>query len=468
MYKNRFFYWEHGILLQPQHFQILEKKTSYYSQLLTTSIHPYMWGFKKLQFSQEAFANGTIALETFDLITKDGEHLVLGENAYITPRTFNPEIFADKESVFVYLSVPIWDVNQKNVTECDTNKNEQVHVKTRYYVPYEPSIVPDAHSSGPVADIRFITYNGHITFETETDIIESSHYIPIARIIKDGDLFTLDADYIPPCVDILAFSKPNTLIQNIKQVMQARVKQLEEYKLIPSTNDDSHTQTSLSTYSLTLYFMLNAFSKAIPKLEHICELQNIHPWDLYGILREILGELSMFSSEVNCFGRNHHNEVIIPAYSHTNLSDCFLKAHDLFIKLTAVLITGPAHSFKFDKNQETFLVNVPMHIRSLPYTYWLQVRTSGDIATVKQNVIQRAKLASPQIMPSLVTKSLSGIALHFSEKAPSGLPRRDDTLYFYIDMQNPLWQQSIEEGDIALFLPQFSDDGSIHLILVNN
>lgn len=467
MYKNKCLYWEHGTLLYPQHFQILDQKAPYFASLFSQIALPYMWGFKELRIQHEALAANMFIIDALEFMGQDGEHIILGNNAKISPRAISSDIFATKSSIIVYIGLASWNNQASNVTDYDTQNNEQLNTKTRYIASYDPEIVHDLHGNGSLADMRFISYNLQLIWETEPEILQSVYSIPIARIIKDGDSFSFDPEFIPPCVDIYASSRITELLSSITNMLHTRKKQLSEYKLLPFAPGEISAVLGVNTQNLALYFMLAAISRSIPLLDHLLQTPTIHPWTVFGALRQIIGELSMFSTEIDCMGENMAGELMLSPYIHDNCGQCFKSAHDIFIKLTSTLITGPAHSFLFENKNDQFLATIPPHIRFLPYRYWLQVHVNRDMPQVLNIIKEKVKFASPSILPALISKSLSGIALTYSEKPPIGLPNTEDTLYFTIDEHNSLWQNILSDGDAALFLPQLPKDTTIHLILVN-
>src|SRR5689334_24100661 len=51
------------------------------------------------------------------------------------------------------------------------------------------------------------------------------------------------------------------------------------------------------------------------------------PWNLYGVLRQIVGELSCFSERINVMGEDRDDdERPLPAYNPMNLWECFSAA----------------------------------------------------------------------------------------------------------------------------------------------
>lgn len=467
MYKNKCLYWEHGTLLYPQHFQILDQKAPYYASLFSQIALPYMWGFKDLRIQHEALATNMVLIDALEFMGLGGEHIILGDNAHIAPRVISPELFETGNSIIVYVGLASWSNQAGNVTDCDIKKREALNVKTRYIASYDPEVVHDLHGNGSLADMRFISYNLQLIWETEKELLQSVNSIPVARIVKDGDNFSFDPEFIPPCVDIYASPRITAWLSSILNMLRARERQLSEYKLLPLTPDKVSIGVGVNTQSLALYFMLAAVSRALPLLEHLLQTPAMHPWMVFGALRQIIGELSMFSVEFNCAGESMTGEHMLPSYTHDNCGQCFKCAHDIFVKLTSTLITGPAHTFIFENKNDQFLVNIPPHIRSLPYHYWIQIRANHAIDQICDIIKEKAKFAPPNILPTLIAKSLSGIGLSHSEKPPTGMPSTGDTLYFSIDVRHPLWQHILNEGDATLFLPQLPQGTTIHLILVN-
>ena len=90
-------FWEHGTLLQPQHFQISDRRLLEETGLLRSFLCPHAWGVRQLEIDEDALAVGIFQVNQLDMLLPQGEHLVLGENAVLPSRGF-AEFWTDPQA----------------------------------------------------------------------------------------------------------------------------------------------------------------------------------------------------------------------------------------------------------------------------------------------------------------------------------------------------------------------------------
>ncbi len=463
MYKNKNIYWEEGTLLQPQHFQLMDGRLAPMSSLLAQMATPFAYGIRHYAIREEALLTGTFSCSALDVFMPTGEHLILGENTILPPRAFL-SVWTDPETpIDIFLALPIIVDHEHNVTV--STQEHFAQATTRFVTTEQPYTVPDMYGTNPRVDVRLMDYNARILVGSEVSTSQNVSVIPLARLLRDGDVIRLDKNYIPPCLNIHAIPFLLDIIQNIRNTLLARVTQLDDYKMISQHNS---SDTSLTTRTLELTHMLRTLSQYLPFIEHCLEADILHPWHLYGVLRQLIGELSLFSTELSALGENISGVRVVPPYNHLNVGACFEAAHMTISRLAGTLVTGPAHTLDFEEMDEnTWFCRIPPHIRTSPFAWWLYIRSADEMEFMTDHVHKWAKLAPMEQLSTLVTRSLPGIALRPTETAPAGLPRRSDTLYFTLDQTDTLWTRVLTTGELGLFLPKTPQHIRVHLAIMN-
>ena len=89
-------FWEHGVFLQPQHFQL-----SHVQQLRRLAqgmalMNPWLWGVRRVAVNEDALANDIFEVVSLELLLPSGAWVVVPDNAALAPRAFrdawtNPE-----------------------------------------------------------------------------------------------------------------------------------------------------------------------------------------------------------------------------------------------------------------------------------------------------------------------------------------------------------------------------------------
>lgn len=453
-------FWEHGTLLQPQHFQLLDRSVSNRAALAMDMTGPWPWGVLALGVDEQALRSGQIALTRLDAVLPAGEHLVLGENACVEPKSCSSEWPDPDAPLLVYLGLPAARPDAANVTEAPT-LNEASRASTRYVATHDPEVVPESLAGGERADVRFMRYNAKLVLENETERLRSMACMPLLRLVRRGEDVVVDRDWVPPCLDTTAFPVLDNALKSVRNALAGRLYQLEEFKLSSRDTAGRAGRQPLTLQTLATHAMVQALSRCLPLVEHLCEAPRLHPWMAYGLLRQVVGELSVFSPSVSALGQG--GDTPLPPYSHTAPAPCFIAAQKLVAHLVGLLATGPAHVFVMERQGHFWSATLPDHART-GFDFWLQVRTENrDYLAALGHLGLR--FASEDRMADLLSRSLPGIPLT-REDPPSGLPRREDTVYLAVSPVHELWIPLQRSGRAVFFLPQAPEDTTVHLILV--
>lgn len=464
---NRLVFWEHGTLLQPQHFQCLEERLPDLGAILGDLASPWPWGVRELAIQEEALNLSHFVVDKLDLVLPGGEHAVLGRNAIIATRSFDGLWEEQEKPLEVRIGLAPMLENEANVTELDLyDPAACLAASTRFVAGLEPVTMPDRLAGNEPADVRFMAYNLRLVFGTESDLLASMPTLPLARLVREGENIRLDPEYCPPCVSLDAAPALASALKAVRNAVIARASQLEDFKILPGLADvDSLAgKTAVTAQTLTIYSMLGVLCRHAPMLDHYCETPNLHPWLAYGLLRQIAGELSLFSADISAIGTSRGGERTIPPYDHLDPAPCFAAAQLVITRLVDTLAAGPAHNFVMENNGPLWFCRLPAFART-GFDFWLQVHSPAP-DEVRNKIALASKFAPENMIQALVARSLPGIRLFVADQPPPGLPRRDDICYFAIDRTDPLWGVVMQTGDPALFVGELPVGTSMRLLLM--
>ena len=447
--------WEHGVFLQPQHFQLSHLQALRRLASSLALINPWLWGVRSFSVNEDALANGTFEVVSLDLLLPSGDWALVPDNSDIAPRSFH-EVWTHPESpLVVFVGLAPFKEQGDNVS-----REEQEHV--RYKARGTPDVYPDLYGDGPSAEVMTMRYNLRLCFGPEEG--QNLWKIPIARLVRDGDRVHTDANFVPPMVDIHGATSLHRLVRDVRDSLVSRAKQLEEYKIVAG---DAKTSEVSSLHGITLFSILGVLARNAPVFEGFLQAPSVHPWPVYQALCTLVGELSVFSATLSPLGEVVGGERALPPYDHEHLFSCFSSAATIIARLDDTLVVGPAFTFLLDPLEGTNLLHtvMPQSARANTYAYWLLLRTAhrDDLASRVQTM---GKLAPSADMRGIMGQALPGIRLFYTEQPPAGLPRRSDTLYFMIDQNDPLWQKVMEEGEVAFMLPGKPDDMLAQLTVI--
>ena len=212
---------------------------------------------------------------------------------------------------------------------------------------------------------------------------------------------------------------------------------------------------------------LRSLNRYIPLLHHVTETRQVHPWSVYGLLRQLIGELSSFSERVNVMGEIAGTmESSLPVYDHLRLWECFSAAQLLIGRLLDEITAGPEYVIQLQYDGTYFASEMkPAHFESRN-RYYLVLRTEEDPKVVIQAIGTVVKLSSRERLPLLIARALPGVGLEHLSVPPQELPRRSYSIYFAVDSNCEQWALIEKGNNIALYWDNAPEDLEVELMLV--
>lgn len=457
-------YWHPGLFLQPQHFQILQQRMTDAITPVATHMAPYFWGVASLSVNEGALAAGRLEIAGIELIFPTAtEMIAYPGNAVCTGRHIANDAIAVDGEITVYVGLKTLKPGEANVTEA-TSQEEMATAPTRMVVPLEPELVPDSYGTAPPAQVRRMAYVLTLVFENELDQAGDLDLMPLARLKREADRITLDAAFVPPCLTLSASSVLTAMLREIRDRVQGKARQLEGYKNL------SVGQPASGDFTLLL-MGLRTLSRFTARLDHAVAAPCLSPWDAYGMLKEAVAELSVFSLNISVLGEDWQDEKLLPDYDHTRQGTCFRKACDLIIRLLEGISAGPRFVTRFQFNDPYWTAEIPTRVlaeaRTSGGSFWLVLHSESITPeAIADAVERRLKLSSPDGMKSLLVRALPGIPLALSESPPPGMPRMKGALYFRIGQESPLWAEVEKNGKICLHWTDAPQDLDAQLALL--
>ncbi|MDR1162663.1 MAG: type VI secretion system baseplate subunit TssK [Candidatus Accumulibacter sp.] len=456
---NRPLYWEQGIFLQPQHFQIDQIYHRDARAFMNAHINPWLWGLCSLDINETALEGDHFEVSGVSLLLKEGEWIVFPGNATLVPRPFRASWPNPEQPLPVYIGIAPFRAAGGNVFQ--TDDPESAPDSYRFTAPLVPDQAPDLHSKGPPADVRSMRYRLRVCFGDEMK--DTASRVMIARLIRDGERVRVDRKFIPPLTDVHVSETLTSLLRDLRDVLLSRTHQLEEFKMVGG--DVAQSSTGNSLYGVALFSILGVLSRNLPELDQMLAAPRIHPWPVFIMLCRLVGELSVFSATLSPLGETPQGQRAVPPYDHEKLYECFQSACGVITRLVDSLVVGPDFSLTLKLRDGFFETLIPPSARDSSFAYWFLLRSQTDTA-LAQKVSDLGKLAPCQELRPIVARALPGVRLIHAETPPVGLPRRHDTSYFRIDQSDPLWAKVLEQGDIGFFLPDAPADLWVQLTVI--
>ncbi|WP_028583990.1 type VI secretion system baseplate subunit TssK [Desulfogranum mediterraneum] len=452
-------FWHQGLFLQPQHFQQAEQ----YQRSLLTPINqyrqPFCWGVRAVELNESALINRVVEITGLEAIFQDFSWVMAGENCSLQARSFADQenAFTEEDSFTVYLGLKRWDRLGINV---EKTGNRDRLADTRFVCAENPQEQADLYDQGPPAQISFMEHNLKIFWQSELESLGDYHLIPLLRLKMSGDNILLDKSYVPPTLTLESSHLLLQVVKNIREQMLARCRVLEAYKPLAGQEVNS-----LEMASLYYLFALNTLNRYVVQLQHHLAQPLIHPWQLHGILRQLVGELSTFSDRMNGLAQLRDGQELLSEYDHLDAGSSYREVQQLIGELLDGIVIGSESIFILTREADRFCCELPAEILAERQLYCLIVRTAQEAEELVNTFVHHVKTGSRKSMDTLVSRSLNGVGLVYREIPPLGIVRRQGCFCFELDSESSQWLEVEKEATLCLHWDQAPEDATMELVV---
>jgi len=409
---NKQLFWHQGLFLQPQHFQ---RENLFFQSLLAPFhkfLQPFFWGIGGVEIQETELDTFSFRLLKGEFLFPDNTHVVYPGNAVAEPRTFDDAWVEGGKPFTVFAGVKKLSEVSENVTVLEKMEDFQ-DVSTRFVAAANPEDVPDLYQGGTTAQVKSLFYLIKIFWETETAQLGDYSLIPIAQIERSGDGVRLSEQFAPPCLMMSGSGLLQKLVKEVYDQVSSRGHQLESYK-----RDRGIHSAEFGARDMVYLLALRTIGRYVPVLSHLTESGQMHPWNVYAVLRQLVGELSSFSGQVNMIGELEDGTSLLADYDHQNLWGCFSSAQAVITRLLDEITAGPEYVIPLDYDGTYYTGELSPDVFDGRNRFYMIFATDEDPQTVLQALESFAKLGSRESLPLLIARSLPGIKLEHLPAPP--------------------------------------------------
>lgn len=457
-------YWHHGLFLQPQHFQLTDRRLAESLVSLLGVVRPWLWGVASSEIDAGALAAGRIGFTQLSVMFPDGQGTLLAQfpgDAVCAPRRVPAEAMAAGEGMKVYVGLRAVKQDEPNVTVAETPET-LAEAPTRWAVAAEPEGLRDTYGDGPDAQVQRMKAVLRIVFEPEVAAMGDHSLVPVARLLHEGDTLRVDPAFAPASLTLSASSCLHALVTEVRDRVVGRARQLEGYKNLSARGG------GLGELSVLL-MALRSLTRFATRLDMAVRSPAMGPWEAYGLLRELLAELSVFSLEVSALGETLEGERQLPAYDHMNPGPCFRALRDMAVRLLDSISAGPRWISRFVYKDPYWTVELPQSVLAEGGEFWLVLNSEkSDPARMRDSALSVLKLSATGGIASLLVRAVPGIPLEYSEMPPAGLPRRPGALHFRIATQSGQWNDVALGRSLSLYWDEAPSDLDAQLAVIGS
>lgn len=444
MYQKKPLFWHQGLFLQPQHFQLADLHQQHKLNIFRDYGHPYFWGVTDFSIRKQSLESRVFDVKCIDVLFADGNFVSFPDNALLAPRSFDKAWHDGNKPFVVYLGLKRWNDEGNNTTVEDSDSDSVGAVNTMFSVSPNAEDLPDLLGGGPVGQIKPMNYVLRLFWETEIENLGAYQLIPLASLEMEGGQVVLDDTFVPPALTMRASGYLYGLLQDVTEQMASRIRKLEQYKT-------SITYENNFNFNSTIYLLaLRSLNRYVPQLRHLSLAPHVHPWSVFGLLVQIVGELSTFSNNITAFGETKEGEKLVPDYDHQNPAASLSASIKVISEILDTLTLGPEFIGRFTFDDPYYSLQIPQRVLTVRHSFWLQIQTD-DPQAMSNKVLSLAKLSATNGMSVLLARAVRGIPLSLVDNPPAGLPQNKNSIYFRVDIDSPLWKEVEKTQTLSLY-----------------
>ncbi|MDR2075874.1 MAG: type VI secretion system baseplate subunit TssK [Desulfovibrio sp.] len=448
---HRPIFWSQGLFLHPQHFQAADEELRRQVDPLRLYGLPYFWGVRSLVW-RGSVAEHSLEIERLEAVFPSGAVVNVPYDASLAPLALKSDWPEPDRPGTLYLGLALPHAGGNNAAlEGDFAGVRFVYAET-------PEQMPDVYGTAPPAPVQRLRYAPVLIRDADLGQYPDFEMLPLTLVRRVGEHIELDPKFLSPllCLDASAYLA--ALVQEVQDMAVSCAGRLAGYKNAEGANADMPFILNFTALSI--------LNRNIPLLAHLRSGPNIHPWHIYGALRQFAGELSLFFDDIDCLGRSASAADGIAGYNHESPREGFESLCALLRRFLGTLGAGASKSLPLVYAPPYFSADIPENFLSPACSYWLSVRCDPLPESVAENFPRFAKLGTQERLNTIIAKAVSGVPLTRIRTAPPGFIKRADTAWFSIDVTHPLWQSVATQSKISLFWESAPENAQALLVAI--
>jgi type VI secretion system protein ImpJ len=403
-------HWHEGLFLLPHHLQRLQRSLGedHWAERRLNWAYPY--GLVEARLSSDDLENMRVRFDHLHAIMPSGEEVRFPRGAEL-PAIDIKQAFESRGRFVVYLGLPLWFDARANCVS--SGQTGDARTKILYRV--VETEVADENTGENAKAMLQRRLNARLLLED--DDRSDLEVIPLLRVTRAAGegvgLPQQDPEFVGPC---LVLNGSATLRELVVQVTRGGF--------------SIDTMRGIQFEQIMRLRTLNRYGA---RLEALIETSNVAPFEVYVLLRELMGELAALHPDRDLFETApYHHDNPYPVFS------------ELAAKIRQLLRGSVAPSFLkapfTDVNGLLSAMLTEEHLQR-PTDYFLGIRTKEDPRTLARLVEDADRF---KLMPqSLASRAIRGVVLKEERFPPLELPAQSGLYFFRLlrGESSRSWQQ---------------------------
>lgn len=418
-------HWHEGLFLLPHHLQRFQRSLndSDAAERRLNWAHPY--GLVEARLSSDDLENMRIRFDHLHAIMPSGEEVRFPRDAEL-PAVDIKQAFESRGRFVVYLGLPLWFDARANCV----SPGQTVDARAKILYRVVETEVADENTGENAKAMLQRRLNARLLLED--DDRSDLEVIPLLRVTRaageDVGMPQQDPEFVGPCLVLNGSAILRDLIRDLSsQVLASR------QELLVQVTRGGFSIDTMRGIQVEQIMRLRSLNRYGARLEALIETSNIAPFEIYVLLRELMGELAALHPDRDLFET--------APYQHDNPYPVF---SELAAKIRQLLRGSVAPSFMnapfTDVNGLLSAMLTDEHLQR-PTDYFLGVRTKEDPRTLARLVEDADRF---KLMPqSLASRAIRGVVLKEERFPPLELPAQSGLYFFRLlrGQSSRSWQQ---------------------------
>lgn len=451
-------YWHSGLYLQPQHFQSIDLHFNYMLAHQRQMAQPSNYGVIQCELDTEALQNLTVKFDQLRLVLPSGCYLEYPGNCQIAPRSIRAVWGQRDKPLTLWLALRRFDPRMINVTGGSSESTTYRWVNLD-----EERPMKDVYHEGSETVVQRIAYNAFLISEEEKEAAVDCEFIPIVQLDCAQEFVRLAQNFIPPAVTLDGAPILKKILEGLFTELGYRAHQLGTVK-------PSGTRATWNPHPehLIQFLAMCSLNRALPLLNHYCSTPTLHPWHIYGLLAQLVGELASLTEENSIAEKYQVDRQTVESYDHCRLYDCFSQLKNTLITLLNTLVQDNLLCLTLEPDAERIyridLASVQSHLSSPALLILSSEKLANQgIGTLGMDGL---KIGSQQAIQALIAYSLPGVTVNLQMPPPRQLPLPRNAFCFLINQNGDLWNDIVQQLELAFYWAGAPDDLKVQLTLM--
>ncbi len=417
--------WYEGMFLRPQHFQQQDRYLEALVRERCGHLQPYDWGILQLTLEQEALQQGKLAVRTCRGMLPDGTAFnIPDDDALPEPLVIDTNLRDSR----ILLGLP----DRKDSGEVD--REDGTLTVTRYRTNTREVRDNNAGFEDREEAIKIGKRQFRLLVEQAKNYGGYS-VIAVAQVIekRPDQMVMVDETFIPPCLDCRNWPVLSDFLTEIQGLLQQCSEDLARRVGVPEREGPGGMEDLL---------MLQAANRFKPLFTHWCNMQGLHPEELYKTALQLAGEFATLT-------RKPRLSLSFPPYDHDDLQGTFKPLleelrNSLRWRRIRPVIEIPLQGFEGGR----YLALVAANQRHLfaEANFILTVKVPAEL---RQNFPNQCTISPAEELKLLVDRHLAGIRLRSLAAAPPHIPFDKEYNYFELERSGNYWAKLKESHGLA-------------------